>query len=232
MRATSKLLALALAAVLQPAIAAPAPIVLDFEDITTKVDADGVVDLKIPRYAGVEFKDAAWGLTSSTCDSEAVSNFFTRPANPATGDAGGGCSGLLLASARSGSSIERQFATINLTDGFVTGSSLWYSATTDSTINVTVYEGLDGSGRRMVYEDLEKSNCNGATFCDWSELKLSFDFTAKSIVISGADRSVMLDDISFQPFSTQPAPLPEPGGIALALAALGALGWARKRAAR
>ena len=30
----------------------------------------------------------------------------------------------------------------------------------------------------------------------------------------------------------QPVELPEPGGVALALSALGALGWARRRAAR
>lgn len=224
MRATSKLLALALAAVLQPAIAAPAPIVLDFEDITTKVDPDGVVDLKTPRYAGVEFKGAAWGLTTSACDIDATANFITRD---------GGCGAFLLASARSGSATGTQFATINLADGFIAGSSLWYSAMTASAITVTLFEGLDATGRSTTYDQgLTKGNCSRATFCDWSELKFSFDGVAKSIVISGADRSVMLDDLSFQPFSTQPAPLPEPGSIALALAALGALGWARKRAAR
>lgn len=222
MRATSKFLALALAAVLQPAVAAPAPIVLDFEDITTKVDPDGIVDLKIPRYAGVEFKGSAWGITNIECDG--VANFITRD---------GGCSGMLLASARSGSAAGTQLATINLVDGFVSGSSLWYSAALNSAITVTLYAGLDANDRIASYEQsLAKSNCSRAAFCDWNELAFNFNGVAKSIVISGADRSVMLDDLSFLPFATQPAPLPEPGGVALALAALGALGWTRRRAAR
>lgn len=222
MRAMSKFLALALAAVLQPAIAAPAPIVLNFEDITTKVDPDGIVDLKTPRYTGVEFKGAAWGITNIECDG--VANFITRD---------GGCSGMLLASARAGSAAGTQSATINLVDGFVAGSSLWYSAMLDSAITITLYAGLDATGRITSYDQgLTKSDCSRATFCDWSQLAFNFDGVAKSIVISGADRSVMLDDLSFLPFSTQPAPLPEPGGVALALAALGALGWTRRRAAR
>jgi hypothetical protein len=230
MRATSKFLALALAAMLQPAFAAPAPIELSFEDLTTKVDDDGLVDMTTLDYGGVAFKGKAWGLTNSDCDG--VAKFLTRD---------GGCGAVLLAATRAGSSGGTEKVTINLANGFITGSSLFYSAMADSALTVTLYEDVDGKGRATAYAPpalgLKLSDCTISpfTFCDWNELKFVFEdvnAVAKSVVISGLDRSVMLDDLSFLPAATTaPNPLPEPGGVALALAALGALGWARKRAA-
>jgi hypothetical protein len=51
------------------------------------------------------------------------------------------------------------------------------------------------------------------------------------VTISGVDQRLMLDDLQF----TTPAvgtPLPEPASVALALGALGAAGWTRRRAVR
>lgn len=224
MRATSKFLALALAAMLQPAIAAPKPIELNFEDITSKVDLDGLVDLQTVQYAGVAFKGAAWGVTpAGVCGGEA--DIVMRD---------GGCGAFWLsADPHFSSPGGTQAARIVLDGGFINGSSLYYSAARGSVITVSLYAGEDSTTDPIRTYGLTGGCQTGANFCTWNQLTLDFNGVAKSLVISGADNSVLLDDLSFLPSDvTQPAPLPEPGSIGLALAALGALGWARKRAAR
>lgn len=68
-------------------------------------------------------------------------------------------------------------------------------------------------------------------YCTWAELALDFTDTAKSVHISGASGVYFFDNMTFGPLdSTQPGTdVPEPAGIALSLAALGALAWTRKR---
>lgn len=221
MRATSKLLALALAAVLQPAIAAPAPIELNFEDIISKVDDDGLLDLTKVDYAGVEFKGASWGVTRRGAPCNGETSFSAER----------GCGAFLLG-ALGGSS-----ATIYLADGFTSGSSLYYSALAGSGIKLSLYKSLDITDDNLIATlptTLDSGNCGTTViFCAWEQLRLDFNGVAKSLVISGKEGAVMLDNLSFAPFAvTDPTRLPEPGALALALSALGALGWARKRAAR
>lgn len=62
-------------------------------------------------------------------------------------------------------------------------------------------------------------------------MSLSFQGVARSVVFSALDQSVLLDDLSFTTPSAT-GRLPEPTSVALALGALGALGWSRRRAAR
>jgi len=223
MRATSKFLALALAAVLQPAIAAPAPIELKFEDIVSKVDADGLVDLRTLQYPGVEFQGAAWGVTRAggACGGEAD---IVMP--------NGGCGAFWLsADPTTGSQSGPQVARIVLSGGFSSGSTLIYSVERNASVTVSVFGSEDYTVAPITTYSLAGGCSTGANFCEWNTLALDFSGVAKSLVISGTDNSVLLDDLSFSPSSTT-QPLPEPGSVALALAALGALGWARKRAAR
>lgn len=229
MRATSKLLALALAAALQPAMAAVAPISLNFEDIVDSTNADGVLNLLIPRYAGVEFKESSWGVSNIGCDG--IVDFLAG--------AKGGCNAFLLAGDMTKplpSPVTGKTATINLSGGFITGSSLYYSALRDSGVTITAYAGLDGSGRSFDFDLNSLGGCGGSPgFCSWTKLDLDLgSFTAHSLIVTGIDNSVMLDDLFFvAPDDTQPpGRLPEPGSIALTLGALGALGWKRKRKAR
>lgn len=229
MRAKSKLLALALTAALQPAIAAVAPISLNFEEITWPADADGVLSLHGPIYTGVEFKDASWAVSSTACDG--IVNFVARN----TGE----CNAFLLASNMLKplpSPVTDQTAKINVTGGFITGSYLYYSALRDSGVTITAYTGLDGTGTPLDFDLNILGGCAGSPgFCNWTKLDLDLgSFTARSLVITGIDNSVMLDDLFFvAPDATQPPGLlPEPGSIALTLGALGALGWNRKRKTR
>lgn len=237
MRTKSKLLALALTAALQPAFASLAPISVNFEDISSSLDADGVLSLLDPSYqgvAGVKFKGSSWGIGSQSCNPLYAFSFVAGPA--------GGCNAFLLAGTDLGAPGGTQTATINLVGGFVTGDSssssskdrsyLYYSALRSSGLSITAYEGLDGTGKDFKLTVSDIGGCGtSAAFCTWTRLNLDVgSFTAHSLVISGIDQRVLLDDLQFiAPSSTQPPALPEPGSIALALGALGALAWSRKR---
>ncbi|WP_394416340.1 PEP-CTERM sorting domain-containing protein [Roseateles sp. BYS78W] len=225
MRAMSKLLALALAAALQPAFAG----MLDFNDITNSDDAAGFGMVQLmDRYLlsdGVQFTGGAWGERSAyNCDG--FNSFVAHDLS---------CGAVQLASdphnVKSSSDVS---FTINFADGFTTGSSFYYSALKDTRFSITVYDQLDGKGTGKAIAASTSATCDvsGLTFCDWSLADLQFAGTAYSIVVKGADQTFMLDDLNLIQAPANPNPAPEPGSIALALGGLGALGWSRRRAAR
>jgi len=227
MRATSKLLALALTAALQPAFAGV--VSLNFEDVTVASDPDGLGMFQLgDRYKnlGVQFSGAAWGVTSLKCDGFSL---FVPHDN--------GCSALMLAGdPRDGTIESGKTFTMNFADGFASGSSFFYTALTSSKLSITLFDGLDGKGNSISVSALDKlavADCDvvGARLCNWFALTMDFTGTAKSMVVSGNDETVMLDDIKLVQASTNPGRLPEPASLALSIGALGALGWARKRAA-
>lgn len=231
MRAKSKLLALALTAALQPAFAAPASVEFSFEDMTTIVNSSGLVNLAQAKYGakdGLQFTGSAWGvLTSKDCDG--IVAFV--PNN-------GGCGALMLSSNPGGvSSSQRQTLTMNYADGFTSGSTLFYATVLSADVSITLYENIDHStGRSWALGRLKNDGCvsePGATFCDWNSLVLDLKGgVARSLVVTGNDNSVIFDDFSLvRATAVPPVNLPEPASIALAMGALGALGWTRKRAA-
>jgi hypothetical protein len=226
MRVTSKLLALALTAVLQPAFAATVP--LSFDDIT-KLDGggNGWVQL-LDRYSDdkhIQFTGDAWGVASYTCG-----GIYPIAAH------GGSCGALVLGSDPGDQDTGSDLSfTLNFTDGFVGGSSFFYSALS-SDITIVLFEGLNGTGASTTVSGLNAADCGitDVLFCNWAKLTLDFKGTAHSIVISAkTDETFALDDLSLvQAAATNPNPLPEPGSIALAMGALGAMGWTRRRVSR
>jgi hypothetical protein len=232
MRAISKFLALALAAVLQPAVAAPAVVSIDFEDVNSFVDPDFGVGLVGDHYAklGVTFSGAAWGARAenNTCPSGFGINFVN-----------GSCGALFLAQDANGT-IQTTPSTlyINVAAGFETEFDFVFALAGASNASIAVYDGLDGTGNKfkLSQDDAVFSNagCNSsnARFCDFTGKAVAFSGgVAHSIAISGVDQSLMLDNLKF----TLAAPTnrtPEPASAALALGALGALAWTRKRKAR
>ncbi len=239
MRATSKLLALGLAALVQPAFAALEPVYIDFEKITLSLDQDGMVSLATNNpYAdlGVAFTGGAWGVVS---DARGCGGFVSFvPVG------GSGCGALLLANdPKAGSAAAIGVAaanadpsfTLNFAEGFIAGSSLSYKALQGANVRIELFSELNGVGSLGTVDGLIQSDCGsvtGATFCDWGNpLKLAFGGVAKSMVVSGADESFMLDNLSLQrQDAAVPGQLPEPASLVLALSALGVLGWSRKRA--
>ncbi|WP_077034580.1 hypothetical protein [Pelomonas sp. KK5] len=79
--------------------------------------------------------------------------------------------------------------------------------------------------------------CLGSAYCNWDLLSYDFGSTdVYSIELFGTNGKVFFDNLSFGNLLAGPTnpggSVPEPGGVALSLAALGALGWTRKRVAR
>lgn len=208
MRMTSKFLAVALTATLQSAMAGTIP--LNFEDVTSLSKFDG-------NYNGVNIKGSAWGGTSEVCNGDIS---FLRD---------GSCGALWLAvdpTQRPTGKIES--LTMSIADGFEGLSFLYSGSATAINLSVHVYDAT-GAELGAGLTDLSGAACNQYQFCNWSlPLTLNFTGIARSVTFSALDQGVLLDDIVFKtPTST--GRLPEPTSVALALGALGALGWSRKR---
>lgn len=233
MRAKSKLLALALTAALQSAFAAPAPAEFSFEDLTALANANGLVNLVQANYgasSGLEFTGSAWGVLTTADDCKGRVKFVPNNFS--------GCGALMLSSSPGSSSSVRQSLTMNFAEGFASDSAFYYATLTGADVTVTLYENVDHStGRSWSLGKLDSTGClsePSASFCDWNKIVLDLKGgVARSMVVTGNNDSVLFDDFSLvRAAAVPPTNLPEPASIALAMGALGALGWTRKRAAR
>lgn len=217
MRAKSKLLALALTAALQPAFAGM--VSLDFEDTTGYGQVGNRYD-----SLGVNFTGSAWAVTSALNSCNGIWLFSKA----------GSCGALLLGDPTLTATSGPISFTIDVAAGFINEFDFVYGIRAGSDVIIQVFDGAGGTGNTLkIQQGLIGGGCGIARvrFCEWSNGIVKFDGTARSLTITGIDQRLMLDDMKF----TTPAagtPLPEPGSIALALGALGALGWTRKRAAR
>lgn len=218
MRMLSKIVAIALAASLQSAMADT--LVLDFEDLTTTSLLNGT-------YKGVDISGSAWSARSTQCQGSI--SFNRGPGN---------CSALLIANnPTQGDSTDPQSLTIALSGGFVNAVSFAYAGKVeDIGLSVTVF---DAAGKSLAtLSPLSGDPCTNFAYCNWSDAggsatTLTFSETASYITFTAlTDNAVLLDDLRFTRATPATNPLPEPGGVALAFAALGALGWTRRRSAR
>lgn len=214
MRTTSKLLAVALTATLQSAMAGT--IMLDFEDVKTTAPLAG-------NYNGVTVGGDAWSARSeaSTCGGNVS---FVRT---------GSCSALWLAmDPRDTAEDATKSLTLSIADGFIGSLSFVYSGSV-SLPELAVHV-FDAAGKELGsgLDGLTAAGCANFLFCSWSQtMTLNFTGVARSVTFSALDQTILLDDIKFTTPAATGGQLPEPTSIALTLAALGGLGWARKRAA-
>lgn len=218
MRAMRKFLALALlTTTLQPAFAAT--VTLDFEDAS----AHGPLAQQF-KDLGLIFKGDAWGVNSELngCG-DGLS--FDRP---------DGCGALILGNPDDRETGALREFTISFTNGFTDKVSFTYGQLTAGRLSISVFGSRDGSGDPLnQLSNLLEPGCQtgAARFCGWEDDAIEFDGTAYSITFSAVDKRVMLDNISFTAGDAT-TPLPEPASMALALGALGALGWTRRRTSR
>lgn len=216
MRAMSKILALALTAALQPAFAGM--ISLDFEDSTSIAKIGS-------RYAGmgVSFTGDAWSYTSNQAGCTGLAS-ITRD---------GSCAGLILAAdpRTTATSASRSFV-IDVAAGFVTEFSFVFGLRNSPGVTIEVWDDFGGQGSMLNSTTLSGAPCATLRFCDWYNGSVAFADVGRSVVVRGIDQRLMLDDLRFTTPASSPTRLPEPSGIALAMGALGALAWTRKRAAR
>lgn len=91
--------------------------------------------------------------------------------------------------------------TMNVTAGFTTGFSYYY--TSSGTGQVQVYDGLDGTGNLLATQSFPANynvSCTGdptGTFCRWDVVAVPFAGTAKSVVFTGVANQCAFDDVTF-----------------------------------
>jgi hypothetical protein len=204
---------LLLTAAICAAFAAPASaeiVVLDFEGIG---DGLPVGDFYAPDYI---FSDATLALVDA--DAGGGGNFANEP-SPNT---------IMFF-------LDANNAVLNVTDGFTTGFSFWYTSSTVAT--VTVYSGLDATGDVLGTIDLDaqfNDDCVGdptGDFCNWTAIGVLFEGTAFSIDFGGTANQTGYDNITFG--SDRPGGIPEPATWAMMILGFGLVGaTARRRVAR
>lgn len=218
MRTKSKLLALALAAALQPATAAV--VTVDFEN------PDTWGELLRTQIPGLSFSGDAWSVGSTRCGGDIN---WIRPDS---------CGALELAVNPWGDedlTAPKSF-TINFAGGFVEEFKFAFSLLDTTSAKIQIFEGLNGTGRELGNAEslLRLTSCppGDFRFCVWDlDNAIKFEGTALSVKVSGVDQNMLLDNLSFiTPTAT--GRLPEPGSVGLALSAIGALAWVRRRSAR
>lgn len=219
MRTTSKLLALALTATMQSAMAGT--VFLDFEDVATTAALNG-------SYNGVNVSGAAWSATSEACNygpnNESGDVSFIRT---------GSCGALWIAQDPTKINTNSpKSLTVSIASGFVDKLSFVYSGSVSfPNLSVHVFDEL-GNELSLGLSGLQAAGCSGFVFCNWSEpVTMAFEGVARSVVFTSLDQTVLLDDLRFTT-PTATGQLPEPTSIALALGALGGLGWVRRRTPR
>jgi hypothetical protein len=104
-------------------------------------------------------------------------------------------------------------ASMNVSSGFTSGISFFYTAGFQETI--TIWSGTNGTGTVLATLSLSPNNssCTGfPSYCNWTGVGMSFSGTAQSVTISGAANGIGLADIGLGSSSFA---IPEPSSLAL-----------------
>lgn len=224
MRATKHWLSSVLLAISVPALAAPT--VLSFED------APAVATRVLDSYSalGIHFSSDAWAAMSKGVLNSAYGNFYAAP-----GDFGSNKGAVTLTSnaypqAGEAPPTGSNFFTISVEHGFDGFFSLRYTG--EAAMTITAYDkNGDALGLPVGGDGTLTTGCATNFACNWSLRTLQLDAAAYSIKIEGTNGKQWFDDFSFGRLlaDEQGGTVPEPGGVALSLAALGALALGRRR---
>lgn len=129
--------------------------------------------------------------------------------------------------------LDANNAVLNVTDGFDTGFSFWYSSSTAA--SVTVYSGLDATGEVLGMIDLAaqfSAGCSGdptGSYCNWSAIGVAFAGTAYSIDFGGTANATGFDNITFGSDRPGGSIVPEPASWAMMIMGFGLVGFAARR---
>lgn len=225
-----RLIAAASAAVAALALAAPAHAaveVLDFAGLNGNAQ-----ESPLDYYNG-----GAGSLGSTGGPNYGVS--FGADALSCSGQPGGTCNTALIPGGPGANTLF--FLTgpgdvMNVAAGFTTGFSFYYAAAFEPGV-VTVWSGLNGSGTLLATIDLAVTGdgsavpgCESTNFCPYTPIGVTFAGTAESVNFSGTANQIGFADITLG--SSTAGAVPEPSGVALMLAGLGAVGAVRRRQRR
>lgn len=224
--ATSSLLALA-----APAFAG---VLLDFEPLANKslAELQAVGDYYASTY-GITFTGDAYALIDSDAPGGIGSGNF--------GNAPSRWTGVWLTQPTNEPTSPNTTFTINVNGGFDSLFSLYYTTTASAVSgNVSLRDAsgvafasfsLPAITRSCAPPPLGSGDLADNFYC-WDNAVFdfsSFGKSAYSIQITGSDSDFLFDNMAFGDATDPPVDLPEPAGMALSLAALGALAWTRRR---
>jgi MYXO-CTERM domain-containing protein len=216
MRARSAILAAAIAAFTPTVFAAAFPL-LNFEDVPSNQPLQAG-----KRYQGVEFSSNAW-IVSGGFIGDAVHQPEARALRLAVDPTDDPVSDFTSFSMTfAGGFIDRV--------GFKVSTWLRLGA-----LSVQLKDAagaiiqIDGKEKLSIADTVPCTAQQGLSFCNWQNVDFSFAGTAQTIIFTGGDQRVLLDNLDFTvPGATNR--VPEPADMALTLSALAALGFARRRA--
>jgi len=127
-------------------------------------------------------------------------------------------------------------AILDVTSGFTTGFSFFYTSSTAAVINV--YDGLGGTGNILASLNLVaqyNDNCVGdpsGLFCNWTAIGVAFAGTAFSIDFGGTANQTGYDNITFGSDKPGGGVVPEPATWAMMITGFGLVGFAARRRRR
>ena len=237
MLAAKTIIATALLAQALPSMASPTLLLLDFETVAVATTDLSTAAGNPYLGQGISFTQNAWSMASSAPGTvnPGTGKFFRDPL--IWGSQTRGAMHLTGNPLLPGSGLKKEFV-INSANGFDSEFSMLYAASTSGNGAVSLFSELDGGGATLGgFNMTPGATClnpnTGAPLpgwlCNWTEGKVSFAGKAHSIRISGDDAQFFFDDLRLQFNTSPPNPVPEPGSLALSLAAIGALAWGRKR---
>ncbi len=165
---------------------------------------------KAPNF-GVSFSSNFYGAKST--QQGGSGNFSPDPTH----------SPAIFINGATGSSV---MGSMNVTNGFSSGINFFYTAAFQET--VTVWSGANGTGMILATITLSPNDgsCNGS-YCNWTNVGLSFSGTAQSVTFTGAANGIGISDITLGQSTTA---IPEPSSIYLlgtGLASMSAF-WLRR----
>ncbi|MCV2354719.1 hypothetical protein LNV09_11160 [Paucibacter sp. B2R-40] len=209
-----------------------APTTLDFEKVDAKTTLLSTTQLY--KDLGVSFSGGGFGVASSIAKTDPGDGNFYRGKidapnqSPPFYSANRGA--VILWDG--GTSTEATFV-INVKDGFNDDFFLSYSSADFATSGaVKIFSEANGGGDNLGGIDLQLTGQQGCAgfLCNWNDAHstIANGKIGKSIVITGGNGLFYLDDFKLNLLGDG-THVPEPGGVALSLAALAALAWSRTK---
>ncbi|MDN3922295.1 PEP-CTERM sorting domain-containing protein [Roseateles violae] len=197
------------------------PLLLDFEDVTANTGYMAVGELYAAK--GAHFSEGVFLAGSEKVFGEDIGlgNFYGPGGTTANRGA------VNLNTSRNTNGVANLF-TITTDHQFNGVFSLIYGG--ESTVTITAHL-VNGSAVSSATGPAT-ALCDASAFvCNWTSLSLDLNgVAASSFDISGTSGKLWFDNISFADAAGNGGGnVPEPTGMALSLAALGALAWSRKR---
>jgi hypothetical protein len=194
--------------------ASAAVITLDFEGVASNAAIGNFYNGGAGVDYGVQFGSTAVGIIDSDAGAGNTANIANEP-SPSTA---------LVFTTFGG--VSNPYLTVAA--GFDTGVSFFYTSL--NAVFIHVYDGIDGTGNQIGSLALNaQHNGNGCvgdpngSFCNWSQVGLSFTGTAKSIGFGEALNFTAFDNITLGANLTAvpPTPVPEPETYLMLLLGLG-----------